>query len=79
MNILETFYNSKSQDLAVLYDTLKKKGVYDRCSYPQLMALWDDEKIPELMFIGQEPNGWDGGETVGELMQEYKKLSLIHI
>lgn len=53
MNILETFYNSKSQDLAVLYDTLKKKGVYDRCSYPQLMALWDDEKIPELMFIGQ--------------------------
>ncbi len=76
MNILETFYNSKSQDIAVLYDTLKKKGVYDRCSYPQLMALWDDEKIPELMFIGQEPNGWDGGETVGELMQEYKKFNL---
>ena len=76
MNILESFYKSKSQDFAILLDTLKRNGVYDRCSYPQLMALWDNEEIPSLMFIGQEPYGWDGGESVEELMAEYKKFNL---
>lgn len=76
MNVLESFYNSKSKDLATLIQTLNKKGLYDKCSYPQLMALWDNEEIPSLMFIGQEPNGWGGGETVDELMQEYKNFNL---
>lgn len=76
MNILESFYTSKSKVLSNLFDVLKNKGLYNRCSYPQLMALWDNEQIPSLMFIGQEPYGWDGGETVDELMAAYKKFNL---
>ena len=76
MDALEAFYYSKQQDLNFFFETLKKKKLYDRCSYPQLMALWNNEEIPSLMFIGQEPNGWGGGESIKELMAEYLNFNL---
>lgn len=59
METLKDVYEKHRKGLETLYEGLKKENLFYSCSYPLLLSTWDNELMPELMFFGQETNGWD--------------------
>lgn len=77
MDKLEQFYLSKENNFSRLLNALEEAGIYSECSHPQIMALWENEDIPKIMIVGQEPYGWEASEeSIKGLMAEYKRFNL---
>lgn len=85
MQQLKKLYDKHIEGIEKLYDELKKNNLFYSCSYPLLLSTWEEDSIPNVMFIGQETNGWDWPETpecpdnegsVDYLMALYKWFNL---